>query len=302
MRSPVARLRGVASAIAFVFLFGAHVGDAASAEDGSGDKYALIISAGKSKFRESLVETAVKSLKANGFEPARTTLLTAEKATWEHIATAVDTLYEQLSDRDMLVVYVAGSGTLLGEGDAKESVLFLWNNTAIRTSRLAEHLAALDTMSGVVVFDAPYSGEFIGEFRDTNFVTIAPAKENDAEACATFALVLWKELERGAKDKQQKFLNSVEGAYSVAEAHAKRRSPATPLIAAPYDAEHFFLWLPPRDQVEVDRRLGLGSSLVPPMTADLQARIAAAADEYDPLPESPEDDVYEDAPSVDVVE
>jgi len=261
-----------------------------------GEKYALLISAGKSKFRESVLNQAVKSLIANDFKPHHITLLYAEKATWENIERTIDELYERLTERDMVVLYVSGTGTLLDEKERKESVLFLWNNTAVRTSLLAQRLKTLSALSGFALFDAPYGGTFCEEFRETPFVAIAPSSDHEPAACATFSLVFWKELERSGKERSRKFLNSVEGAFRVAEAHSKRRSEANPLIRAAFDPEHFFLWLPPRDQKRVDDMLRLASGLVPDESA-LPERLeeaVASANAYDDLEAPSEPDQYEE--------
>lgn len=261
----------------------------------TGEKYALLISAGKSKFRETVLNQAVRALLANDFKSENIVLLYAEQATWENVERTVNDLYERVNDNDMVVLYVSGTGTLLEENARKEGILFLWNNTAVRMSRLAEHLRSLSALSGIVFFDAPYGGIFLKEFRDTPFVTISPSSEGDAVACTTFALVFWKELERSGKERTQKFLNSIEGAYRVAEAHSKRRSEATPLMSAGFDPEHFFLWLPPRDQQRVDEALRLASGFLPDESASAErvGEVSAGADAYDDLESPSEPDVFE---------
>jgi hypothetical protein len=285
-------LRNAVFGVALVVVFGTQAQDASEA----GEKYALLISAGKSKFRETVLSQAVKSLIANDFKPDNITLLYADKATWENVERSVDELYERLSDKDMVALYVSGTGTLLDENDRKESVLFLWNNTAVRTSRLAQHLKSLSALSGFVFFDAPYGDAILDALKETPFATIAPSSDQDAVSCATFALVFWKELERSGKERSRKFLNSVEGAYRVAESHSKRRSAAKPVIRAGFDPEHFFLWLPPRDQKRVDDTLRLASGLVPDESAmpERGEEVAVGADAYDDLVAPSAPDAFED--------
>lgn len=276
-------------------LFGVMLGAVLTAQGNpeAGGKYALLVSAGKSKFRETVLNQAVKALLANDFKPENIALLYAEGATWENVERAVADLYERVSDNDMVVLYVSGTGTLLEENARKEGILFLWNNTAVRMSRLAEHLKSLSALSGIALLDAPYGGTFLKEFQDTSFVTISPSNEEDAVACSTFALVFWKELERSGKERTRKFLNSVEGAYRVAEAHSRRRCEATPLMSARFDPEHFFLWLPPRDQRRVDEALRLASGLVPDESASAERSAEIAADAYDDLEPPSEPDEFQ---------
>jgi plastocyanin len=291
--------------------FGAAVLVAAGADDAAPPsaarkpephKYALLISASQNKHRQQILQEAHKALLANDFQPENVRVLAGDRATWENTERVANELYEKTQENDMFVLYLAGHGTLLGEEGQKESIFLLWGNTAVKAARLASLFAALEPLSGFVVFDAPYSVDFSGAFKETSLVAIAPSKENDAKGCATFSLVLWKELQRSGKERKQTFLNSLEGAYMVAEAHAKRRSEAAPLLQAPYDPENFFLWLDPRDQFREDERRRLASPLRSVQEEGVtRAAVQAAADRYDNEARDTGQDFFEEDINLDEV-